>query len=166
MDERVVREIFGGIAPIVVIICATWLVSIIIRALKQRANQKNRVDLYSRMLDKFGASPEFMAYLQSDDGLKFIEEAAVETAVSSPMNKILTSIQIGVIASLLGIGLLILAIIFDTSRGGDLLIVLNVAGVVGLMVGVGLLISAGISYKLCKTWGLLDAKEKPQQAQN
>lgn len=166
MDERVVREIFGGIAPIVVIICLTWVISIVIRALKQRANQKNRLDLYNRMLDKFGASPEFMAYLQSDDGMKFIEESAVENAVSSPMNKILTAIQIGVIAALIGTGLIILANIFGKELGGDLFIVLCIAGAVSLMIGIGLLISSAISYKLSKMWGLLTTGEKPQNIEN
>jgi hypothetical protein len=40
--------------------------------------------------------------------------------------------------------------------------VLTVGGIVGLMIGVGLLISAGISYRLCKAWGMLTTNERQQ----
>lgn len=172
MDERIIHEVFSGIAPIIVgtaiVICITWIVIAVIKAMKQRAHQRNRIELYNRMLDKFGASPEFLGYLQSDEGQKFFEENAVESpGASSPMRKILTSIQIGVIATLFGLGLLTLANLFDRDLGGDLYIVLAVSGTIGLMIGIGFLISTAISYKLCKMWGLLTEKESsPKEAKS
>ena len=169
MEDRTIHEIFSGIAPIIVgtaiVFCLTWVIVTVVRALKERANQRNRIELYSRMLDKFGAAPEFVDYLRSEGGMKFIEESTSEkTAARSPMYKILTSIQVGVVAVLFGAGLLGLANIWDRDLGGDLFIVLGVAGTVGVMVGAGLLISTYISYKLCQKWGLLD--EKKQDAES
>ena len=167
MEDSTIHEIFSGMAQMVIgttiVICMTWIVTTIVRALKQKANQKSRIELYNRMLDKFGAAPEFIGYLQSDDGRKFFEESAVESSASSPMRKILFSIQIGVVATLFGLGLLVLANLFDQSLGGDLYIVLAVSGTVGAMVGVGFLISTAISYKLCKMWGLLEVKKTSEQ---
>ncbi len=39
-----------------------------------------------------------------------------------------------------------------------------VEGIVGLMIGIGLLISAALSYRLCKTWGILTGNEKAQKS--
>jgi hypothetical protein len=161
MNDIIVHEVFSGITSLVlgatVIICITWVVITIVKSLKQRANVQTKTELYSRMIDKFGAAPEFIAFLQSEEGRAFIEENVTQSA--SPISKILGSIQIGVISALLGIGLLILGSIFGGSLGGDLYIVLTICGTVGLMIGVGLLISSVISYKLSKSWGLLIVKD-------
>ncbi len=164
MNDLIVNEIVSGITSlffgVTIIICVTWIVINVLSSLKQRANTKTRAEIYSRLIDKFGTAPEFIAFLQSDAGLKFIEENTVQTSV--PLTKILTSVQIGIILSLLGFGLLVTGNVFGESLGGDLYIVLTVGGTIGLTIGVGFLISAAISYKLCKSWGILTGHEKLQ----
>ncbi len=145
----------------VIIVCAAWIVVTIVTALKGRANTRTRADIYNRLIDKFGTAPELIAFLQSDAGLKFIEENTVQPA--EPLGKILASIRIGIVLALLGAGLLITGNIFGESLGGDLYIVLTVGGIVGLMIGIGLLISAAVSYRLCKTWGILTGNEKARK---
>lgn len=164
MNELIVNEIVNGVTAlffgIAIIISAAWIAINIVRALKQRANTRTRAEIYNRLIDKFGTAPEFIAFLQSDAGLKFIEENAVQTG--GALGKILAALQIGIILTLVGIGLLMLGNIFGSSRGGDLYIVLNITGTVGLMIGIGFLISSAISYRLSKTWGILTAKESSQ----
>jgi hypothetical protein len=162
MNDIIVSEILNTITVmvfgVVIIICITWILITVVTALKQRTNTRTRADIYNRLIDKFGTAPEFIAFLQSDAGLKFIEEHTVESA--APLGKILTSMQIGIVLALLGAGLLVTGNVFGGSLGGDLYIVLTVGGIVGLTVGTGLLISAGISYRLCKAWGILTTSEK------
>lgn len=162
MDDNSIHEIFSNLMPpllgMTVIICITWVVVSIVNSLKQRANLQTKMELYSRMIDKFGAAPEFIVFLQSEEGRAFIEENVTPSAALE--KKILSSIQIGIISTLLGGGLLTMGNIFGGSLGGDLYIVLTVSGTVGLMTGIGLLISAVISYKLSKSWGILTVKEK------
>ena len=164
MNDIIVSEILNSITTtvfgVVIIVCAAWIVVTIVTALKGRANTRTRADIYNRLIDKFGTAPELIAFLQSDAGLKFIEENTVQPA--EPLGKILASIRIGVVLTLLGAGLLITGNIFGESLGGDLYIVLTVGGIVGLMIGIGLLISAAVSYRLCKTWGILTDSEKAQ----
>jgi hypothetical protein len=164
MNDTIVDEIINGVTAlffgVTIIICVTWIVINVLRSLKQRANTKTRAEIYSRLIDKFGTAPEFIAFLQSDAGLKFIEENAVQNV--APLGKILAALQIGTILTLVGIGLLMLGNIFGGSLGGDLYIVLTVGGTVGFMVGIGFLISSAISYRLCKTWGILTASGKLQ----
>lgn len=162
MNDLIIREIINGVTAlvfgVVIIICISWVAVTVVTALRQRANTRIRAEIYNRLIDKFGTAPEFIAFLESEAGLNFIEENTVQSAV--PLGKILVSIQIGVVLTLLGTGLLITGNVFGESLGSDLYIVLTVGGIIGLMVGVGLLISAGISYRLCKAWGMLANKEK------
>lgn len=155
------EDLSSIIVGVVLIVTAAWVIGTVVRAFRDRANWQTRADLYTRLLDKFGSSAEFVDYLQSDAGRQFFEELPVQ--VSSTTSRILNSIQRGIILVLLGVGLLILGNIFDKSLGGDLYIVLTVSGTVGLMVGAGFLISTGISYYLSKSWGLLKVEEKPER---
>ena len=166
MNDIIISEILNTITTalfgIVIIICVAWIVITAITALKGRANTRTRAEIYNRLIDKFGTAPEFIQFLQSDAGLKFIEEnTAQSAAVLAPLGKILASIQIGIVLALLGAGLLVTGNVFGESLGGDLYIVLTVGGIIGLTVGTGLLIAAAVSYRLCKAWGILmTSKEK------
>ena len=137
---------------VTLIICVAWIVINITKSLKQRANTRTRADIYNRLIDKFGTAPEFIAFLQSDAGLRFIEENTVEPA--APVGRILTSLQIGIVFSLVGLGLLFVAGT-ENSVGHDFYIIVMMIGIVGLTIGVGLLASAYVSQRLCKAWGIL-----------
>jgi hypothetical protein len=164
MNDLIVQQILSNITVtifgVAIIICIAWIVVTIVTALKQRANTRTRGEIYNRLIDKFGTAPEMVAFLQSEAGRQFIEENALQTI--SPIGKILASIQRGIVLTLPGAGLLVAGNIFGGSLGGDLYIVLTVGGTVGLMVGIGLLISAAVSYQLCKAWGILTTSEKTQ----
>jgi len=166
MEDQTLHHFMQDLTPIVVmvvlIIAIAWIINTVIIALKQRANMRTRSELYSRLLDKFGSSAEFVAYLQSETGQQIFEELTTRSA--SPRNKILGSIQKGVILALLGAGLVILGNIFGGSLGGDLYIVLTVSGTIALMLGIGFLISSAISYRLSKSWGLLEIEQKAANA--
>jgi len=161
-QTTIIHEIFSYLVPLIIgvtiVICLTIVIISFLKSLKQKANLQTKTDIYSRIIDKFGAAPEFIAFLQSEDGRYFIEEDIARSA--SPLSKILLSIQIGVILILFGAGLLALGNIWDTTLGGDLFIILTITGTIAAMVGAGFIISSVISYKLSKRWGLLTEKEK------
>ncbi len=162
MDDLIVNSILNTVSAVVIgatlIICAAWIITSIITSLKQRANTRTRVEVYNKLIDKFGTAPEFIGFLQSDAGLRFIEEHTVE--VSLPLSKILSSIRLGVGLALVGGGMLIVGNIWDRDLGGDLYIILTVGGTIGVTAGAGFLISAFISYKLCRYWGLISVPQK------
>jgi hypothetical protein len=161
-QTNIIHEVFSYLVPLIIgvtiVICLTIVIISFLKSLKQKASLQTKTELYSRIIDKFWASPDFFAFLQSEEGRNFIEEDITRSA--SPLSKILLSIQIGVILILFGAGLLALANIWDSTLGGDLFIILTVTGTIGAMVGAGFIISSVISYKLSKRWGLLTEKEK------
>ncbi len=89
----------------VIIASISWIVVTVVAAFRQQANARIRAEIYNRLIDKFGTAAEFVAFMESDAGLNFIEENTVQPA--APLGKILASTQIGIVLTLLGRGLLI-----------------------------------------------------------
>ncbi len=151
------------LSPIVIgvalIIAAAWVIIVVVKAFKEKAILRTKAELYNHLLDKFNSGNEFVSYLESESGRQFIEEITIQTA--APTSKILGSIQKGVIMTLIGCGLIVLANLFF---GGDLFNVIAVGGTIALMLGIGFLISTAISYYLSKSWGLFGRDAKPKDA--
>jgi hypothetical protein len=120
-----------------------------------------RADLQTKLLDRLGSGREVVEFCQTEGGKQFIEALSMGTIESpaskgSPTERILGSIQKGIILTLLGLGFLILAGKYHRDDPGD---VFMVVGVVGLSLGIGFLLSAGASYRLSKSMGILANSE-------
>jgi hypothetical protein len=116
-----------------------------------------RADLETRLLDRLGSGREVVEFCQTEGGKQFIEALSMGTIESpaskgSPLDRILSSIQKGIILTLLGLGFLVLAGRFHGDGPGNVFMVI---GVVGLSLGIGFLLSAGVSYRLSKSMGIL-----------
>ena len=111
-------------------------------------------DMHMKLFEKFGTSQELLDYLKSEAGRRFLESATIEQA--RPTGRILGSIQTGLTLLLTGMGLLFLHGRVSQSWSDDTL----VFGVLAAALGIGFLLSAGVSYWLSKAWGLFD-KEIP-----
>jgi len=156
MDDQTLNHFMQNLAGMLVgiatIIAVTYVIGIIIGAFKHRASLQTQGEFHNRLLEKFGSASEFTAYLQSEAGQRFFENLTTER--TTPTTKILGSIQKGAIMLLLGLGLSIIGGFFNSPLGSEIFFVF---GIVGLMLGLGFLISAAIAYRLSKSWGLLTA---------
>ncbi len=163
MDDQTLHHFMEDLTSIVfgltLIIASAWVITVVVKAFKEKSIMRVRANLYNRLLDKFSSGNEFAVYLESETGRRFVEEITVQTA--APTSKILGSIQKGFIMTLIGFGLIVLANLFF---GGDLFNVVAVGGTIALMLGVGFLISTAISYRLSKSWGLIGAGVKSKGA--
>lgn len=122
---------------------STWILS-------RRRQERSRAqfDLQRRMLEKFGSASEFVAFLESDSGRKFLEAISSETQTQA--SRVFGSIQKGAIFTLIGVvGFGVVAL--DPGE----LVPLAVPSGIALAVGLGYLIAAFATYKLSKQWGLL-----------
>ena len=105
-------------------------------------------DLQRQMLEKFGSASEFVTFLESDSGRKFLENISSESQTQA--NRIFGSIQKGAILALVGLaGFCIVA--YEPEE----LIPLAVPSGIALATGLGYLISSFVTYRLSKQWGLL-----------
>src|SRR5262245_57897523 len=125
-----------------------------------------RADLQTKLLDRLSSGREVIEFSQTEGGKQFIEALSMESvegapSKGSPTERILASIQKGIILTLLGMGFLLLAWKYHREDPGD---VFTVIGVVGLSLGIGFLLSAGVSYRLSKSMGLLAATREPARS--
>ena len=134
--------VFGGAVAVF------WVVFSTIRRLKVARVQS---EVHSKLIDKVGSSQEFLTFLETDSGKKLVASIGIEQPSRNPYNRILASVQAGVILVCVSIALLIIGINFpDVAEGFKIL------GGLGLALGIGFLISAGLSYRLSKSFGLFD----------
>ena len=146
--------------PIVLVSFMTGLYFIVAAGFSGRkasALIRSRADLQTKLLDRLGSGREVVEFCQTEGGKQFIEALSMGTVDSptskgSPTERILGSVQKGIILTLLGLGFLLLAERFQRDDPGDVFMVI---GTVGLSLGIGFLLSAGVSYRLSRSMGLL-----------
>jgi hypothetical protein len=149
-----------------IILCAIlWLLRMLLQNRRWGRIFKVQTELHTKLLDKLGGSQELFAYLGTDAGRKFLELAPVAAALEfpqgpgllSPITRILAPLQIGVVSTLVGAGLLFIRRPLGNPR--ELLLI----GTLVFVIGLGFIISAGISWILARRLGLMD-KIKPEHA--
>jgi len=109
---------------------------------RKQAQIRATSEFHKQLLDKFGSGREFTEFLESPGGQKFMDE--LWSRESRPREQILRVVRIGVVMTVLGLGLLGLTAL----RRGFL-----VPGVIVVCSGAGFLISAAVSNYLSKKWG-------------
>jgi hypothetical protein len=112
-----------------------YLVAALIRRRQQSVMQKH-------LLDKFATAQDFAEFMQSPAGQKYV--TGFTDTVTSPRNSILSSIRTGCVLMFLGMGCL------AGANGGWLTFRI---GWVSFLVGIGFLVSSGVSYLLIKKAG-------------
>jgi len=124
------------------------------RSKRSAAATAARAEVYNRMIDKFGSAKDFTDFLQTTEGRSFIEELGRDRgAVAGPYDKILWSVRAGIITLLIGLTLVVLSMsIFDTTEEE-----MMIPGAMLTALGAGFLISAVISQRLSRSWGILPA---------
>jgi hypothetical protein len=146
MPEVVIVPVIFGVFAFIV-----WTITTNIRRAK---TARIVADLHAKVLEKCAGSQELMGYVQSDAGRRFLESAA--NGQPNSVVRILNAIQGGTILSLLGGAFIIVSQMHHDIDAREILITF---GYLVMAVGLGFLVSAAISYLLCKSWGLLNQSE-------
>jgi hypothetical protein len=137
-----INVVFVGIVVLVLAILAMILAYVIYRS-------EQRISVRKALIEKYASAHDLNELMQTPAGRRLFAEFS---AGGSPLRSVLSSIQMGVLGILAGAGLWgIGAMIQDNA----------IFGVGGLLVciGLGFLISAAITYRLSKSWGLLEKKD-------
>jgi hypothetical protein len=115
---------------------------------KSQARTQARADFYRQVLDKFSSGREFAEFLEGKGSQRLLEDLWSERL--NAKERILRRLGTGVVLTVLGLGILGL-----TWKNANLLYL----AVLFLALGLGFLISTGVSYRLSKKWGLLREEE-------
>jgi len=176
LDQRRSLPAFEVIAPIVallvfvcVLLALLWLVRMLVENRRWTRIFNRQAEAQNRVLEKFGSSEEMLNYMRSDSGKHLFEFAPAPLGPllqsGSPISRILTPLQFGVVLTFVGIGFLILKSALASSgqvwssdaQGPPL-----VLGVVTATLGVGLIVSAGISWAFARHLGMLPPRAERQ----
>ncbi len=147
------------LAPVLVafvfMMAVAWIVWVVSGNQRRKRVAEIQREMHMKLFEKFGTSQELLDYLKSEAGRRFLDSATIEHA--RPTGRILGSIQTGLTLLVTGLGLLFLHGRLPSWSDDTL-----VFGVLAVALGIGFLLSAGVSYWLSKAWGLFD-KEIPGQ---
>jgi hypothetical protein len=141
--------------PMVVSVAFFAMVAIIVSnaARSRQRIARMQAELQSKMIERFGSAPEFVGFLQSDSGRQFMQGlGGIPRAKAS--NSILLSVRRAVIASCLGLGFLVICISPEYRNEGFF-----ITGCILLGLGVGYGVSAVLSFKLSRAWGLMPPQD-------
>ena len=158
--EAIMRELIGDGIPFLVFLCMLaallWVTHVLLENRRWNRIFKLQNDVHSKLIERFGTSQEVLTYMSTDAGKKFLEATPIAVGIErtepvpSPVARVLTPLQIGIVMSLLGIGLISLR--HSVPAGAGPLLVL---GTVVLMPGLGFIISAGVTWVLARHLGLM-----------
>jgi hypothetical protein len=141
-----------------------WIVRTLVEYRRWYRTAKVHAEVHNKLLDRFTASEDLMAYMQTPAGRRFLESAplAVEgpvRPVGAPFGRILWSVQVGVVLAAGALGLL-----FVSGRVMEQVAQpLFAIGVLALTVGAGFVVSAGASLLLSRRLGLFEPVATPRE---
>lgn len=108
---------------------------------------KARMELQTRVLERFESPSEFTAFLDTEGGRRFLAGLSDERGWR-PIRRILSAVQWGLVLACFGGGFVVLRYAVSESW-------VIVPGILALALGLGFLASAVASFRLSKAWGLL-----------
>ena len=154
--EILVNDVGPFVVFIVVALALMWLIRLLLQNRRWSRIFKLQTEVHNKLIEKFSGNSELLVYMGTDAGKRFLEAAPLpvdfeqDGRVPSAVSRILTPLQIGIVLSLLGIGILALRHV-----QADLEIPLLVVGTIVLMPGIGFMISAGVTWLLAGKLGLI-----------
>jgi len=133
-----------------------WMVRVFLENRRWSRVFKLQSEVHGKLIDKFSSNQELATYMETESGKRFLEAAPIPVSLESGQRvpnavaRVLTPLQIGIVLVLLGTGLLLLR-----HAGIEMETPMLFFGTVVLMPGIGLIISAGITWLLAARLGLM-----------
>jgi len=140
-----------------------WLIRILLENRRWSRVFRLQSDIHGKLIERFATADNLMQYMGTESGRRFLEAAPIPMGMerqrmSGGLGRVIASLQIGLVLSLLGLGLVLLRRSL-TEFAAPLL----VAGVVIMMPGIALLLSAAITWRVSSRLGLLSESQNDAQ---
>lgn len=159
-EYSVMHDLVGDGIPFLIFFCILsallWLTHVLLENRRWNRIFKLQTDVHNRLIERFGTSQEMLTYMNTESGKRFLEATPIATGIDrrqpmpSPVARVLTPLQIGIVMTLLGAGLIGMR---HSVIGGDN--PLLILGTIVLMPGLGFIISAGVTWVLARHLGLM-----------
>lgn len=139
-----------------------WLIRMLLESRRWSRVFRLQSETHTKLIDRFASNQELLHYMETEPGKRFLEAAPIpleserDQRLPGGLGRILGPLQIGIVLTLLGVGLLILHRSLP-----DLADPLLVFAIVALMPGLGFIISALITWRMSLRLGLLPQGPSP-----
>jgi len=159
MWRSILGDVGGFAAFLVVTSVLVWAVKTLIEQRRWSRLSKVQTEIHSKLLDRFSTNEELLAYIQTPAGKRFFESAPIPLEAgprpfSAPVGRIFWSLQAGLVLIATGIGFDLVSLRVPTPASEGLYGI----GVIGLLVGIALVISAIVFYVLSRRFGLWETR--------
>jgi hypothetical protein len=159
MWRNLIEAIMVFLGVIGVTLGVLWLVRTVLNHRRWLRIYRTQLELQTKMVDRFPNSEELIAYLRSGATPMMVEPQSTGswTKVAfpgTPVNRVLWSVQAGLVLSALAVGLVFVSNNLIPEVGE----VFYTIGVLLLAMGIGFVLSAAASYILSQRLGLLAPK--------
>jgi hypothetical protein len=159
MWENVIQGLMVMTVMLLVTGVLVWLVRTMMDYRRWLRLTRVQTETHTKLLDRLTTQDDLLAYMQTPAGRRFLESAPItldpaSRPLGAPLNRVLWSVQAGVVLALGGIGLLFISsrAIPDVAEG------LWAVGILALALGAGFIVSAAIAYLLSSRLGLFDQR--------
>jgi hypothetical protein len=142
------QDVMMALVVTSMVVSLFWIVFSTVRRVMVARKQ---AELNAKLLEKFSSGHDLTEFANSEAGKRFLESALIEHEKANPYTRILTSVQMGIILTLAGLGFFLLGPTFPRDIQGFVAF-----GTLGVTLGVGFLVSAAVSYRLSKSFGLFE----------
>jgi hypothetical protein len=166
--ERIMEDLVPFLVFLGILLALLWLTRLFLENRRWGRIFKLQTDVHSKLIERFGSNQELLTYMGTEAGKRFLEAAPIpvgfepEQRMPNAVARVLTPLQIGVVLTLLGTGLLSIR----NYLGADMISPMLLMGVVVLMPGIGFIISAGITWLLAARLGLMPEQHAALGRQN
>ncbi|HEY4358139.1 MAG TPA: hypothetical protein VGN16_20495 [Acidobacteriaceae bacterium] len=155
-SERILNEVMPVIAMIVFCGAFIWLLRLILENRRWKRVFTLQNEIHTKLIDRFASNQELLGYMESESGRRFLEATPIaidsdQQRLPNLVSRVVSTLQFGTVLTLLGAGCL--ALRNSVRDGREAMLVL---GMLGLMPGIGLILSAGFTWVLGKRLGLID----------
>ncbi|HEX7150391.1 MAG TPA: hypothetical protein VF618_02810 [Thermoanaerobaculia bacterium] len=138
-----------------------WILRQVIEQRRWNRLSKQQSEVHNKILDRFASSSEVLDYIKTPAGTKFLEAAPIplhapKAAPNTPATRIIWSVQLGVVAAIVGIGMVLLSTRFSAENAHGLFSM----GVILFCIGGGFIASAGVSLVLSRRLGLWEPSQQ------
>ena len=158
MWRNVIQDMTMVVVFVIVATGLLWIIRSVLEYRRWFRTSKVQTEVHTKLLDRFTANEDLLAYIQTPVGRRFLESAPIPVEaparpVAAPYTRILWSLQAGLVLAAAGFGFLFVSgrVIDEVAQ------VFFAVGVLALAVGVGFVVSAAASLLLSQRLGLLGA---------
>ena len=159
-----IENVFIGLEVLLGIVTAiltlAWLARAAIDHRRWLRATKIQTDAHTKIVDRLSSNEDLLAYMQSPTGQRFLSaslgvpsaaDVAPPQVVGAPFNRILWSVQAGIVVAAAGLGLWIAKNGVIEEAAQPMLVV----SILAMALGIGFVVSAFASYALSRQLGLV-----------